>query len=140
MSIFRTLVELDRASSLDERSRLVERLGARRRFQGARRLEDEGFRYLSHWYFPAIRELAARPDFRLDSKWSVKNPSISHAKAAEALEALVEIGMLLPTEDGGLSRPRKISSPTTRWHPWRFGTTIEVWRISPCRPLKKGEQ
>ena len=106
---FRTLVDLDRATSLEERTQLVERLTARRRFKGSRRLEDEGFLYLSRWYFPAIRELAARADFRLDAEWVAKTlrPSITSAKARDALETLLDIGMLEATEDGGAQQTEK---------------------------------
>ena len=100
---FRMLVELDRATNLDEQNEWMERLVARRRYKSARSLEDEGFRYLTHWYFPAIRELAARPDFRLDPAWVAKRlrPRISVAKAREALDSLLELGMISPTDDGG---------------------------------------
>ncbi len=106
---FRTLVELERASSLDERTHLVQTLASRRRFKSARYLEDEGFRYLTHWYFPAIRELAARSDFRLDPEWvaSRLRPKITATRAREALAALVDIGMLEPTEDGGARQTEK---------------------------------
>ena len=106
---FKTLVELDRACTHEERTHLVEKLASRRRFKSARYLEDEGFRYLSHWYFPAIRELAARDDFRLDAEWvsARLRPKISIAKAREALEVLVDIGMLEPTDDGGANQTEK---------------------------------
>ncbi len=100
---FRMLVDLDRATSLDDRTLLVEQLGARRRYQGARRLEDEGFRYLSHWYFPAIRELAGRADFRMDPDWvgAQLRPQILARLAREALDTLLELGMIVATPDGG---------------------------------------
>jgi uncharacterized protein (TIGR02147 family) len=106
---FRTLVALDRACTADERTHLVERLAARRRFKGSRRLEDEGFRYLSRWYFPAIRELAARDDFRLDAEWVARRlkPKITVAKVNEALEALVASGMIEATGDGGAEQTEK---------------------------------
>jgi uncharacterized protein (TIGR02147 family) len=97
------LVRLDRAKTDDERNRLVAELTARRRFQGARHLEDEGFRYISHWYYPAIRELAGRADFQLDAHWVAGRlrPRITPAKAAKALDDLMEMGMLEATPDGG---------------------------------------
>jgi len=106
---FRTLVELDRACTHQERTHLVETLASRRRFKSARYLEDEGFRYLSNWYFPAIRELAARDDFRLDAEWVAARlrPKISVAKAREALDVLLDIGMLEAIDGGGASQTEK---------------------------------
>lgn len=108
-SYFRTLLELDRATSPEDRTRLVEQLGARRQFLGARRLEDEGFRYISRWYYPAIRELAGRPDFRLDAKWVARRlrPKVSVTRVREALDVLLDIGMIEATPDGGARQTEK---------------------------------
>lgn len=106
---FRNLVELDRACTHQERTHLVETLASRRRFRSARYLEDEGFRYLSNWYFPAIRELAARDDFRLDAEWVAARlrPKITVAKAREALDILLDIGMLEAIDGGGARQTEK---------------------------------
>lgn len=103
---FRLLVDLDRARSLADRAHLIERLAARRRFEGARRLEDQGFAYLSRWTLPAIRELAGRDDFRLDADWVAARlrPRATLAEVREALDLLVEMGMLVPAADGGATR------------------------------------
>lgn len=99
----RLLVQLDRAATLKERARLIERIAARRRFDGARSIEDAGFTYLSRWTLPAIRELAGREDFQLDVDWvrARLRPQVSRTEVREALELLVEIGMLEPTDEGG---------------------------------------
>ena len=103
---FRLLVDLDRARSLADRAHLIERLAARRRFEGARRLEDQGFAYLSRWTLPAIRELAGRDDFRLDADWVAARlrPRATLAEVREALDLLVEMGMLVPAADGGATQ------------------------------------
>ena len=103
---FRLLVDLDRARSLADRAHLIERLAARRRFGGARRLEDQGFAYLSRWTLPAIRELAGRDDFRLDADWVAARlrPRATLAEVREALDLLVEMGMLVPAADGGATQ------------------------------------
>jgi len=95
---FRLLVDLDRARSLADRAHLIELLAARRRFEGAWRIEDQGFTYLSRWTMPAIRELAGREDFRLDADWVAARlrPRAKCAEVQEALDLLVEMGMLLP--------------------------------------------
>ena len=52
---FRLLVELDGAAATEDRNLVFERIAGTQRFQAARRLEGESFRYLSCWYLPAIR-------------------------------------------------------------------------------------
>ena len=102
---FRMLVMLDRARTDMERNRIWERISASRRFQQARRIEGESFRYLSRWYFPAIRELAVRPDFRPDPAWiaSTLRPRITATQAEDALSSLLEMGLLSTDESGRIS-------------------------------------
>jgi uncharacterized protein (TIGR02147 family) len=61
---FADLVAFGQAQTLAEKNRAFERIAASRRFRQARRIDGELFSYLSHWYNPAIRELAAHSDFR----------------------------------------------------------------------------
>lgn len=105
-SYFTLLVKLDRSTSLDERNALFERIRARRHFGRAEELEDAGFDYLSDWSLPAIRELAGCAAFRLDPKWIGKTlrPRISMARARRAIEKLMTLGMIEPTEDGGAAQ------------------------------------
>jgi uncharacterized protein (TIGR02147 family) len=93
---FRALVDLDQAETDRDRNEAWSRVSAARRFRDAMPIEGEGFRYLSSWVFPAVRELAARPDFRADPKWIARmlRPRISAAKARDALETLLELGLL----------------------------------------------
>jgi uncharacterized protein (TIGR02147 family) len=100
---FTLLVQLDQAKSSEDRNRVYERIAATRRFKEARRIEGEGFRYLSHWYYPAIRELAHCPDFRNDPAWVAKQlrPTITTAQAKKALKELIDMG-LLENNDGGI--------------------------------------
>jgi uncharacterized protein (TIGR02147 family) len=98
------LVELDSADDPDEKSRVFARLSGMRRFQAARRIEGEGFRYLSVWYLPAIRELATLAGFRAEPAWVAAQlrPQISPAEAAEGLALLQRLGMLVPDDTGRL--------------------------------------
>ena len=102
---FAMLVDLDRARNTTDRNRVWERISASRRFQQARRIEGESFRYLSRWYFPAIRELAARHDFRPDPAWiaATLRPTITPDQARDALSSLLEMGLLQADSSGHLS-------------------------------------
>lgn len=101
---FAALVDLDRARDTSERNEAWQRISATRAFREARPIEAEGFRYLSHWYYPAIRELACLPEFQADPEWiaGVLRPSITVAEARRAMQALVDLGMLAPDRDGVL--------------------------------------
>lgn len=112
-TFFGLLVELGQAETDTERNRAWERIAATRRFREARKIDGAGFEYLSSWYYPAIRELAHRPDFRDDPDWiaSVLRPKITAAKARRAVDALLGMGMLLRTDEGAI-RPTEASVVT----------------------------
>jgi uncharacterized protein (TIGR02147 family) len=100
---FQNLVELDQADGLEERNRAWEKVRATRRFREARVLEGASVEYLSCWYYPAIRELAACKGFKADPAYIAQTlrPQITEAQAAIALERLQTLGML-KEQDGQL--------------------------------------
>jgi uncharacterized protein (TIGR02147 family) len=93
---FTDLVAFDQAADSTEKNRAFERIAASRRFRTARRIDGLLLTYLSHWYHPAIRELAARQDFSEDPKWIAQQlrPAISPTQAAHSLELLLSLGLL----------------------------------------------
>ncbi|MFT5683599.1 MAG: hypothetical protein ACI8RZ_004531 [Myxococcota bacterium] len=101
-AFFTMLVEFDRADNNAERNLIWERLSASRRFVAARSIDGGAFRYLSRWYYPAIRELAACENFQGDPAWiaAVLRPKITASQAAEALSVMLELG-LLSRDDAG---------------------------------------
>ncbi len=103
---FADLVAFDQAQTPQDKNDAFERVAARKRFRRARRLDSALFTYLSHWYYPAIREMAARADFQEDPKWIAAEliPPIKPAQAKRALKLLLELGMLVRNEDGRLDR------------------------------------
>lgn len=100
---FADLVAFNQAESLADKNRAFERIAASRRFRNARRIDGDLFAYLSHWYNPAIRELAARCDFNEDPRWiaSQLQPRISVAAAAEAMQLLLSLGLLVRDQETG---------------------------------------
>jgi uncharacterized protein (TIGR02147 family) len=99
---FTMLVNLDAAQDSRERTALFEKIAATARFRAARRIEGETFQYLTHWYIPAIREMAAMPGFQPDPTWIARRirPRITVAKAKAALSTLHELGMVQVDDDG----------------------------------------
>ncbi|HVY46801.1 MAG TPA: TIGR02147 family protein [Minicystis sp.] len=105
-AFFADLVALNQAESLAEKNRAFERVAANRRFRAARRLDGPLFEYLTHWYYPAIRELAGRADFDEDPRWIASQilPSVTPEQARQALVTLEQLGLLTRDEGGKLVR------------------------------------
>ena len=93
---FSALVDLDQAETPDEKNAAWANVAATQRFRSSRRLEGDGFRYLSTWYLPAVRELANRENFRDDPVWIADQirPRITIAQARDALDLLIEMDLL----------------------------------------------
>lgn len=103
---FALLVRLGQATTDDERNEAWERIAATRRFREARKVDGAGVEYLSHWFYPAIRELAYRPDFRDEPDWIAQTlrPKVPRSRVARALEVLRELKLLVE-DDHGTLRP-----------------------------------
>ncbi len=101
---FLDLVAFTQARSKDEKSDRYERLIRFREHREIHRIDIAYGEYLSHWYIPAIRELAFRTDFRADPEWIAARmlPAIAAEEAARGLEVLSELEMLKPGPDGKL--------------------------------------
>ena len=100
---FADLVAFGQAPTLAAKNRAFERIAASRRFRQARRIDGELFAYLSHWYNPAIRELAARDDFQEEPRWIAAQlrPRITPSEAAEAMKLLLSLGLLVRDDKTG---------------------------------------
>ena len=103
---FRLLVRFNQSEDAVEKSDIFEKVTSLRRFRKARRIDGALFEYLSHWYCPAIREMAARPDFETTPEWIASKllPPIRPSQAKKALKVLFELGLLKQEEDGSVSR------------------------------------
>lgn len=100
---FADLVAFAQAPSSMEKNRAFERLASSRRFRSARRIDGMVLSYLSQWYHPAVRELAAREDFREEPAWvaSMLRPSITAVQSADSLKLLIELGLLVRDPSSG---------------------------------------
>lgn len=100
---FADLVTFTQAHSIAEKNRAFERISSSRRFRSARRISGDLFTYLSHWYYPAVRELTARADFSEDPKWIAGQlrPPIATGEAERALALLLSLGLVVRDEKTG---------------------------------------
>lgn len=103
---FCELVAFGQAKTADERNRAYERLSRFRPFRAAHRLEPAQAVYHECWFIPAIRELAALPEFSDDPKWiaGALRPTISVVQAKAALATLSELGLLVRNGHGRLKQ------------------------------------
>ena len=112
-AFFADLVRLGQARNQGEQNRAWARISASRRFREARQVEGQGVQYLSHWYYPATRELAHRDDFEADPSWIARTlrPRITLSQARQALDLLLSLGLLIEGDDGAV-RPGEASVVT----------------------------
>jgi uncharacterized protein (TIGR02147 family) len=99
---FFDLAAFSRAKTPADREQAWRAMMHSARYRAAHANDVRFAQYCSHWYLPAIRELAASPKFRDDPSWIAQQlvPAVSKQEAAGALETLVELGLLVRTEDG----------------------------------------
>jgi uncharacterized protein (TIGR02147 family) len=112
------LVTFNQARTGAERNGAYRRLTSFRRHRSAHRLEMAQAAYHSTWYLPAIRELAARPDFVADPEWIAPRlrPPVARADAAKALQTLLALGLLVEGEEGRVTQGEPIVSTGPEMH------------------------
>lgn len=115
---FVDLVAFNQAGSASERNAAYQRLTGFRRYRSHHKLELAHAAYHSTWYLPAVRELAARRDFRDDPAWIARrmHPKVTRAEAAEALSTLLALGLLVRDEKGRVKQgePLVSTGPETK--------------------------
>lgn len=117
---FVDLVSFNQARDAHSRNAAYAKLSGFRRYRSAHRLELAHAAYHSTWYLPAIRELAARKDFKADPEWigPRMRPPISKEEARSALATLFELGLLVRDARGRVSQGEALVStgPETGGH------------------------
>ena len=115
---FKDLVAFNQARNNRERNAHYARLTGHQKYRSEHRLEMAHAAYHSTWYVPAIRELAARTDFREDPEWIARTlvPEVTRAQAEKALETLLALGLLVRRDDGRLTQGEAIVSTGPEFH------------------------
>jgi uncharacterized protein (TIGR02147 family) len=96
LAYFLDLVAFTQASHTDEKAARYERLLRFREHREVHKIDVAFSQYHSHWYIPAIREMAFRADFQNDPEWVAKRllPAIKTSEAREALQLLIDLGLI----------------------------------------------
>lgn len=107
---FCDLVAYGQAKTTEEKQRWHERLARFRKFRDAHRLIGEQTAYHAHWYMPALRELVTLPGFTEDPKWiaGTLEPPITEKQAADALDTLSRLGLLVRDASGKLRQAQAL--------------------------------
>jgi uncharacterized protein (TIGR02147 family) len=115
---FVDLVAFNQSATTSERNAAYQRLTGFRRYRSHHKLELAHAAYHATWYLPAVRELAARLDFRDDPVWIASRmyPRITRGEAAEALSTLLELGLLVRDAKGRVKQdePLVTTGPETK--------------------------
>jgi uncharacterized protein (TIGR02147 family) len=106
---FQALHDLGSARSRELR---LEALGRMKKFIEYRKHNPDealAYEYLTHWYYVAIRELAATPDFKAEPEWIQKRLRfrLTLKEIKDALEFLFSKGYLLLRENGKIELAEK---------------------------------
>jgi len=109
---FVTLVRFNQASTNAEKSRAYSKLTGSKTYRKIRKLDLAQSAYHSKWYLPAIRELAASRDFEPDPRWIASRllPCIKPSEAKDALNTLLELGLLKSDEAGRIAQSEPLIS------------------------------
>ncbi len=101
------LVKLQSSSQTTRLIALTD-LSRRATYQRRNPAEAELYRYMSHWHYIAIRELASLPDFRADAEWIQKKlrNKLPLSQIKEALDFLIGKSYIVPGENGAVTPPK----------------------------------
>jgi uncharacterized protein (TIGR02147 family) len=110
---FRLLVDFGQATDPEAREEAWSAISTTRRFLEARRIDRSAVEYLSTWWTPAIRELAARSDFQAEPDWIAEQlrPRITPAEARRALQTLEELGLLVERDGTLVPAEASVATP-----------------------------
>ncbi len=108
-SYVKVLLVLSDSQNLSSGADAFDRLNRFKKFQRKNPAEFEVFRYLTHWYYVAIREMTALPEFKLDARWiqSRLGGEISVREIERALKFLLEYHYIETRADGSVRPPER---------------------------------
>ncbi len=109
LSFFENLLVLGNSDSHDARLAALERMRRFQKFQKSSSHDAEVFEYLTHWYFVAIREMAAMPGFEATPDWIQRRLrfAVPLKEVTTALDFLLQNGYILKAADGSVTLPEK---------------------------------
>lgn len=104
---FFELMKISDSDSFEERSKALQKIQSFKSYRQSNSKELEVFTYLSKWYYVAIREMTALPDFQLDVAWIQQRLQVKVAahEIQEAIEFLLNNQYIAVDEQGRVQKP-----------------------------------
>jgi len=102
---FADLVHFNQAKTPAEKGYHYKRMMGCRQFMEAHKLDHDSFDYFSKWYYTAIREMVALPDFKEDYGWiagRLDDETVTADDAKNAVETILRLGLLERDDEGRL--------------------------------------
>lgn len=88
------LILAEHARSAKVRELAQKRIDEAKSVDPDKKLREEEFRIISDWYHGAILELTLLPDFKSEESWIARRLGISAQLVSEAIERLMNVGLL----------------------------------------------
>jgi uncharacterized protein (TIGR02147 family) len=109
-SYFRLLQRLEASKSVAESSAILHNIHRFREYADQNAEEFEVHKYLSKWYYVAIREMATSPDFQMDARWIQKRlkRKVALTNIESALKFLLAHGFIAATKEGASQAPKTL--------------------------------
>ncbi len=101
---FSNMIKMDHLDFGQKKAELMRKVINKGGKPGAKRIEKRKYKYFSHWYYPAIREMIELENFKDDPAWIAKQltPAITKTEAVKAIKALIDLGLIKRDESGKL--------------------------------------
>lgn len=99
---FEKLVFMNQASTHEIRNDYYKQMLAMKAYTKVNRIARASYDYFSKWYYPAIREIVTFGHGKLGAAQiaTMLDPAITEKQAADALNQLVELGLIKQEKDG----------------------------------------
>ncbi len=106
---FQWIQALGESETQKDKLRALEKIQRFRAFRKLNPKEFEVYRYLTHWYYVAIREMASLPKFQPDPAWIAPKlrEKVNKIDIQSALDFLFQNGFLERTQDGHIRQVNK---------------------------------
>ncbi|MGE0616058.1 MAG: TIGR02147 family protein [Bacteriovoracia bacterium] len=107
---FEALRQLSEGQTDEVRQAAMARLQDFWRYRRENAKEFEAYRYLTHWHYVAIREMAGMKEFKLDAEWIRERVvrDVPIANIEEALRFLLDHGLIQKAESGEIMHTRRM--------------------------------
>lgn len=140
---FKALIGLNQAKQQEDKVRYQAIILQAKSKREARRIRRESYKYLSHWLYPALREMIFFKDFEPSAEWVARHfKDVDIEQAANALKTLHNLGLLPDSKDKMQAEPATLATEdessemiTNHFHRMMILKSLEAMEKTP--PAKR---